>query len=76
MTNKIAVVTGAARGIGLATTKLFLNNNWSVAMIDRDEEELANAAAESGVASVWQAWADGIDDNFVSPVLDFSGTEF
>lgn len=46
MTNKIAVVTGAARGIGLATTKLFLNNNWSVAMIDRDEEELANAAAE------------------------------
>jgi meso-butanediol dehydrogenase / (S,S)-butanediol dehydrogenase / diacetyl reductase len=46
MTNKIAVVTGAARGIGLATTKLFLNNNWSVAMIDRDEDELANAAAE------------------------------
>ncbi|NNV55323.1 SDR family NAD(P)-dependent oxidoreductase [Limnovirga soli] len=45
MTNKIAIVTGAARGIGLATTKLFLNNNWSVAMIDRDEDELANAAA-------------------------------
>ncbi len=45
MTNKIAVVTGAARGIGLATTKLFLQNNWQVAMVDRDEDELKNASA-------------------------------
>jgi meso-butanediol dehydrogenase / (S,S)-butanediol dehydrogenase / diacetyl reductase len=44
--NKIAVVTGAARGIGLATTKLFLENNWQVAMIDRDEAELQKASAE------------------------------
>jgi meso-butanediol dehydrogenase / (S,S)-butanediol dehydrogenase / diacetyl reductase len=44
--NKIAVVTGAARGIGLATTKLFLQNNWQVAMIDRDEDELQKASAE------------------------------
>ncbi|WP_080057452.1 SDR family NAD(P)-dependent oxidoreductase [Spirosoma aerolatum] len=40
MLNKIAIVTGAARGIGLATTKLFLENNWRVAMIDRDEAAL------------------------------------
>lgn len=45
MKNKIAVVTGAARGIGLATTKLFLENDWQVAMIDRDEAELKNASA-------------------------------
>lgn len=44
MTNKIAIVTGAARGIGLATTKLFLKNDWQVAMIDRDQEELQKAA--------------------------------
>ncbi|MES2797785.1 MAG: SDR family oxidoreductase [Bacteroidota bacterium] len=46
MTNKIAIVTGAARGIGLATTKLFLVNNWQVAMIDRDEEELQKASEQ------------------------------
>ncbi len=46
MTNKIAVVTGAVRGIGLATTKLFLENNWQVAMVDRDEAELQKASAE------------------------------
>ncbi len=46
VTNKIAIVTGAARGIGLAATKLFLQNNWQVAMIDRDEDELQKASAE------------------------------
>jgi meso-butanediol dehydrogenase / (S,S)-butanediol dehydrogenase / diacetyl reductase len=40
MTNKIAIVTGAARGIGLATTKLFLDDHWQVVMVDRDEAEL------------------------------------
>ncbi len=46
MISKIAIVTGAARGIGLATTKLFLENDWQVAMIDRDQEELQKAAGE------------------------------
>lgn len=40
---KTALVTGAARGIGLATTKLFLEEGWQVAMIDRDGEALADA---------------------------------
>lgn len=54
MTNKIAIVTGAARGIGLATTKLFLENDWQVAMIDRDQEELQKAAGElPGVLPVY-----------------------
>lgn len=44
MTNKIALVTGAARGIGLATSKLFTAQGWHVAMIDCDEAELATAA--------------------------------
>lgn len=43
MTSKTAVVTGAARGIGLATTKLFLERGWKVAMIDRDGPALAEA---------------------------------
>ena len=41
---KTALVTGAARGIGLATTKLFLDEGWQVAMIDRDAPALAEAA--------------------------------
>ncbi|WGW04975.1 SDR family NAD(P)-dependent oxidoreductase [Tropicibacter oceani] len=45
MTRKCAIVTGAARGIGLATTDLFLDRGWQVAMVDWDHEELTQAAA-------------------------------
>ncbi|WP_296474478.1 SDR family NAD(P)-dependent oxidoreductase [Roseinatronobacter sp.] len=41
---KTAIVTGAARGIGLATTRLFLAEGWRVAMIDRDAPALMDAA--------------------------------
>ncbi|MEM8581233.1 MAG: SDR family oxidoreductase [Pseudomonadota bacterium] len=41
--SKCAVVTGAARGIGLATSKLFAENGYNVAMIDRDSAALADA---------------------------------
>ncbi|WP_085306796.1 SDR family NAD(P)-dependent oxidoreductase [Planktotalea arctica] len=41
---KTALVTGAARGIGLATTKQFLAKGWSVAMVDWDGDELALSA--------------------------------
>ena len=41
---KTAIVTGAARGIGLATTRLFLEDGRRVAMVDRDADALAEAA--------------------------------
>jgi NAD(P)-dependent dehydrogenase (short-subunit alcohol dehydrogenase family) len=37
---KCAIVTGAARGIGLATAKQFLEQGFAVALVDRDEPEL------------------------------------
>lgn len=43
-----AIVTGAARGIGLATTRLFLSEGWRVAMVDRDGPALIAASATLG----------------------------
>lgn len=43
--NKVAIVTGAARGIGLATSKLLAEDNWVVAMVDRDSNELHAVAS-------------------------------
>jgi len=53
MTQKTALVTGAARGIGLATTKQFLAEGRKVAMIDRDGAALMDEAAQlNGVLPV------------------------
>ncbi|WP_299363067.1 SDR family oxidoreductase [uncultured Paracoccus sp.] len=60
MTQRIALVTGAARGIGLAATRLFLDSGHRVAMIDIDGAELARAARDL---------SPGADDNSVLPVV-------
>jgi NAD(P)-dependent dehydrogenase (short-subunit alcohol dehydrogenase family) len=40
---KVALVTGAARGIGLATAKRFLDEGWRVALLDIEHRQLADA---------------------------------
>ena len=43
-----ALVTGAARGIGLAAVRLLLKEGWQVALLDRDADALHEAAATLG----------------------------
>ncbi len=45
---RIALVTGAARGIGLATAKKFLAEGWRVALLDIERELLTKSVADIG----------------------------
>ena len=45
---KVALVTGAARGIGLATAKRFLNEGWRVALLDIEDRQLMDAVTALG----------------------------
>jgi NAD(P)-dependent dehydrogenase (short-subunit alcohol dehydrogenase family) len=45
---KTALVTGAARGIGLAAAKRFLADGWQVALLDIDGENLQRTSAALG----------------------------
>ncbi len=46
MVQKVAMITGAARGIGLATAKLMQAQGWSIGMLDRDQDELMRVVAD------------------------------
>ena len=50
MPQKIAIVTGAARGIGLATARLMASQGIGVALVDRDVEELEKVSGDLGLA--------------------------
>lgn len=45
---KTVIITGAARGIGLATTDILHTQGWHVVMVDRDNEELDKQASIRG----------------------------
>ena len=64
---KTALVTGAARGIGLATAQLFAQQGWRVVMVDRDAPELTQAAA--GVADAVVITADVAIPDQVAQVM-------
>ena len=57
-TMKTCIVTGGASGIGLATTRLLLDEGWRVAAFDRDERALAVGAA--AIAHAHVSW-HGVD---------------
>jgi NAD(P)-dependent dehydrogenase (short-subunit alcohol dehydrogenase family) len=45
---KIAIITGGASGLGLATTKKFVGKNIRTIIVGRDEEKLQSAAKQLG----------------------------
>ena len=46
---KVALVTGAARGIGLAVAKRFLDENWRVALLDIEDKLLSESVERLAV---------------------------
>jgi len=67
---KTAIVTGAARGIGLATAKLMLELGYQVALIDRDAPELANAVKEIADDAARAFVCDISDPDQVTAMID------
>ena len=60
-TQKAALVTGAARGIGLATAKRFLADGWRVVLLDIDEETLSRTASALADAAILPIHCDVAD---------------
>jgi len=61
LAGKIAIVTGAAAGIGLASARLFVAEGAKVLLVDIQRAELEAAAAELGEAQAMAMVADVSD---------------
>ncbi len=74
---KVALVTGAARGIGLATAKRFLADGWRVALLDIDDVTLKRTyAALSGSDAVVAIHCDVADAKGVAGALAMVAEKF
>jgi NADP-dependent 3-hydroxy acid dehydrogenase YdfG len=73
----VALVTGAASGIGLAMTEVMAENGARVVMVDVDADGLNQAAErlrQAGLA-VEAAVADVADSNRLTEVIDAAATK-
>jgi NAD(P)-dependent dehydrogenase (short-subunit alcohol dehydrogenase family) len=68
---RVALVTGAARGIGLATAKRFLADGWRVALLDIDADNLARTGkALSDPERVLELAADVSDTAAINVAME------
>ena len=73
MGKTVSIITGAARGIGLATAKLMADAGHQVVMVDRDAEELTKTALPGALAlDIDVSDADG-GDRIVAATLEKFG---
>ena len=73
---KVALVTGAARGIGLATAKRFLADGWSVTLLDIDGDNLGRTfTALAKPATTVAITCDVADAAGVSRAVEAIGPE-
>jgi len=71
---RVAVVTGAASGIGRATVELLESQRWGVIAVDRDEDPLAWCSGRDGVVPVvGDVTAPDLNERAVIAALDQFG---
>jgi len=73
--NKVAVITGAGSGIGLATARLFVHHGARVVAADWNEEAVANAAKVIG-GSIVPIRANVADEADCAAMIDRAVSEF
>jgi NAD(P)-dependent dehydrogenase (short-subunit alcohol dehydrogenase family) len=75
--NRVALITGSARGIGLATAQRFFADGWRVAMLDIDAANVAAAAARfAEPARILALAADVSDPASVASAMATLGAKF
>ncbi|WP_420405752.1 SDR family NAD(P)-dependent oxidoreductase [Nisaea sp.] len=75
--SKVVLITGAARGIGLAAAKKFLDEGWRVALLDRDTDTLQRAIEDLGQRNgAMPVFADVSDPEQVRRAVEESEAAF
>ncbi|WP_041395378.1 SDR family NAD(P)-dependent oxidoreductase [Photobacterium profundum] len=76
---KTVVITGAASGMGLAASKLFLEKHWRVLMIDANEDQGQQQCLglqKQGYTEVYFQWCDITKASEVAQVSQFAFANF
>jgi len=74
--DNVALITGAARGIGLAATRRFLREGWRVIMLDNRRDELNEAAHALATNRAHAITADVSVENQVDEAIKETMTVF